>query len=274
MAIPEPEPSPVPVMSLPPAPVPSPAAGPEAIRAAGVALDPSPRRLALLAIAASVLSGLAAWLVWEAVAGYFAPRAEAKTILGTEQMLVTVAARERAGVLGGAAGAAILGAALGLGLGFAGGWARRMARAGLRAGLAGAVLGMMAGIAASWVLLPVFYRYESPISGDLILPLLTQGGVWTLVGATGGLALGLGLGDRGQALRGALGGLLGAALAATIFEAVGAFAFLNDETDQPISKTWVTRLLVRMLVAVLAAAGATLGVQAARGKSRPPESDI
>src|SRR5262245_38452154 len=116
--IPEPDPSPVPVTAVPPAPVPSPAAGPEAIRAAGVALDPSPRRLALLTIAAGVLSGLAAWLVWEAVAGYFAPRAEAVTILGTEQMIVTVAARERAGVLSGAAGAAILGAALGLGLGF------------------------------------------------------------------------------------------------------------------------------------------------------------
>src|SRR5262249_50758787 len=148
-------------------------------------LDPSPRRLAVLAIAAGVLAGLAAWLVWEAGAGYFAPRAEAGTILGTEQMIITGAARERAGVPSGAAGAAMLGVALGLGLGLAGGWARRMARAGLRAGLAGAVLGMIAGIAASWVLLPVFYRYQSPISGGLMLPLVTQGSVWSLVGAAG-----------------------------------------------------------------------------------------
>jgi hypothetical protein len=250
---------------------PPPAGGPDATRAAAVALDPSPRHLILWVVAAGALSGLAAWLAWEAVAGYFAPRAEPVRIMGQEQMIVTVQGRVQAGVRGGAVAAAILGAAMGLGLGFAGGWARRRARAGVVAGLAGAVLGILGGVGASWVLLPVFYQYESPISGDLILPLLTHGGVWSVVGAAGGLALGLGLGSLGRALRAGLGGLLGAALGAIAFEAVGALAFPNDETDQPVSKTWLTRLIVRLLVAVPAAAGAALAVQTGPRAKRPTE---
>jgi hypothetical protein len=271
---PEPDPSLVPVTSAGPCS----AAGPEPVHA-GVAPDSGPRRLFLLAIAAGVLSGLVSWLVWEVVAGYFAPRGQTVTILGTDQVIVTMEARERAGVLGGAAGAAILGAALALSLGVAGGLARRRAREGLRAGLAVAGLGMMAGFAAAWLLLPVFYRYASPISGDLILPLLTQGGVWTLVGAVGGLALGLGLGSLGLALRAGIGGLLGGLVGAIAFEALGAVAFPNDETDQPVSKTWVTRLILRLLVAVLAAAGAALAVRdgsrakRTREADRPPDGD-
>src|SRR5262249_27514140 len=126
-------------------------------------------------------------------------------------------------------------------------------------------------VAASWVLLPVFYRNEDPISGDLILPLLTQGAVWTVVGAAGGLALGLGLGGHGRPLRAALGGLLGAALGAIIYEAVSAVGFPNDEPAQPVSKAWVTRLLVRVLVAVLAAAGAALAAESGRGAERRAE---
>src|SRR5262249_32114368 len=95
-------------------------------------------------------------------------------------------------------------------------------------------------------------------------------GAWSVVGAAGGLALGLGLGGLGQALRAGLGGLLGAALGATAFEAVGALAFPTEETDQPISKTWVTRLIARVLVAVLAAAGAAVALQAGRRAGRPP----
>jgi hypothetical protein len=142
----------------------------------------------------------------------------------------------------------------------------------LVAGLAGAVLGILGGVGASWVLLPIFYQYQSPISGDLILPLLTHGGVWSVVGAAGGLALGLGLGSLGRALRAGLGGLLGAAVGAIAFEAVGAFAFPNDETDQPISKTWVTRLIVRLLIAIPAAAGAALAVQTGPRAKQPTEA--
>src|SRR5262245_26414956 len=75
------------------------------------------RGLIALALAAGALSGLGAWIAWEAVGGYFAPRGESVTILGSEQTIVTVEGRVRAGIRGGAAGAGLLGAALGLGLG-------------------------------------------------------------------------------------------------------------------------------------------------------------
>jgi hypothetical protein len=270
MPIEEPNPSSVTMTSAASEPAPPPVAGPDVIHAAAVALDSSPRRLTLLALAAGVLSGLVAWLVWEAVSGYFAPRGEVVMILGTAQTIVTFDGRVRAGVRGGAVAAAILGAAMGLALGLAGGLARRTTRAGLFAGLAGAVLGTLGGLGSSWVLLPVFYREESPISGDLILPLLTHGGVWIVVGAAGGLALGLGLGSFRLAFRAGLGGLLGAAIGATAFEAVGAFAFPNDETDQPVSKTWVTRLLLRLLISVLAATGAALAIQTRPRTKRLP----
>jgi hypothetical protein len=108
-----------------------------------------------------------------------------------------------------------------------------------------------------------------------LLPLLTQGGVWSLVGAAGGLALGLGLGSLGQAVRAGLGGLVGAALGAAVYEALAAFSFPNDETDQPVSKTWVTRLIVRLLVAGFAAAGAALAAgDGFRTRRTGPETGI
>jgi hypothetical protein len=229
--------------------------------------------LTLWALAAGALAGLAAWLAWESVSGYFAPQSEIVNILGQDQSIITPEGQIRAGVRGGSVATAILGAALGLSLGFLGGWVRRTARAGLRAGLAGIVLGALGGWGVSRVLLPVFYENESPLSGGLILSLLTQGSAWTVVGAAGGLALGLGLGSRGHALRAALGGLLGAALGAAAFQAIGAMAFPYDDTDHPISKTWVTRLIVRLLVAVFASAGAALAVQTGPRTSRPPEGD-
>jgi hypothetical protein len=274
MSIQDSDPSPVTAISGALAPASPSGADPHAPQAITGALDRSPRRLTLLALAAGAFSGLAAWLVWDAVSGYFAPQSEVVRILGTDQMIVTVEGRVRAGIRGGAVSAAILGAALGLGLGLAGGLARRTARAGLGAGLAGVVLGTLGGFGASWVLLPVFYRNERPISGDLILPLLTQGGVWSVVGAAGGLALGLGLGSLRLAVRAGLGGLLGAVLGAVAFEAVGALAFPHDETDQPVSKTWVTRLILRLLIAVLTAAGAALAVQTGPRPKRTPEGGI
>ena len=234
------------------------------------AFDPSPRRLTLLAPAAGTLSGLAAWLAWEAVSGSFTPGVRWSGSWAATRRSSRLRAN-CAGIRGGAVAAAILGEAMGLGLGLAGGLARRMARAGLAAGLVGAVLGALGGLGASWGLLPVFYRNESPISGDLLLPLLTQGGVWCVLGAAGGIALGLGLGSPGLALRAGLGGLLGA-LGATIYEAVGASAFPHDETDQPVSKTWVTRLALRMLVALLAAAGAALACKHPAGRSGRPKT--
>jgi hypothetical protein len=96
-----------------------------------------------------------------------------------------------------------------------------------------------------------------------------HGGIWAAVGAAAGLAFGLGLGGRGRWARGALGGLLGGVAATMVYELVGALAFPIDKTSQPVSATVVTRFFAQFAVAVLAAAGAALGVDGAPRRARP-----
>jgi hypothetical protein len=54
-----------------------------------------------------------------------------------------------------------------------------------------------------------------------------------------------------------VGGLGGAAFAAVIYEFAGSVVPLAM-TDRPVSRTWESRLLARLLVSVVAAAGAAL----------------
>jgi hypothetical protein len=153
-------------------------------------------------------------------------------------------------------------------LGLAGGLARRSGRAAAAAGLLGLVLGAAAGAGMSLALLPPYnaYRGQHPdeASHDLVFPLLVHLGVWSAVGAVGGLALGIGLGMRGALPRVVLGGLVGAAVAAAAYVLIGALAFPSASTAQGVSATWETRLLARLAVTVLAAAGAALGVREPR----------
>src|SRR5262249_49389799 len=142
------------------APAPAPAVVPDLSHDTRGALERTPRHLTLWALAAGALAGVAAWLAWESVSGYFAPRSEIVHILGRDQSIITPEGQIRAGVGGGSVATAILGAALGLSLGFVGGWVRRSVRAGLGAGLAGAVLGALGGWGVARVLLPVFYDNE------------------------------------------------------------------------------------------------------------------
>src|SRR5262249_21167578 len=75
-------------------------------------------------------------------------------------------------------------------------------------------------------------------------------------GLVGGLAFGLGLGGgRSSVARAAAGGLVGALLAALLFEATAAMAFPKAGTTRPLSLTPESRLLAKMMVAMLSAAG-------------------
>jgi hypothetical protein len=70
------------------------------------------------------------------------------------------------------------------------------------------------------------------------------------------LAFGLGLGrGRSSIARAAVGGLVGALLAAFLFEATAAMAFPNAATTRPLSLTLGSRLLAKMMTAMLSAAG-------------------
>jgi hypothetical protein len=153
-----------------------------------------------------------------------------------------------------------LGAALGLTLGLAGGLARRSPSRGLAAALAGLILGAGAAAAATWAIMPVYFRaYQASadnLSHDLVFPLIVHGAMWTCAGAVGGGALGLGLGSWALAIRGAIGGALGAMVGAVIYEFLGAVLFPLAETTRPVAEASGARMLALLSVAVLASLGA------------------
>ena len=110
------------------------------------------------------------------------------------------------------------------------------------------------------VLVSNFFKRYDPESGDLVLPVLTHGAIWSAVGAIGGLAFGLGLGGRGRWNVTVVGGLVGGAAAAVVYEVVGALAFALNNTDLPLSTSITTRVMAQSLVAILSAVGVVLAL--------------
>jgi hypothetical protein len=155
----------------------------------------------------------------------------------------------------------MMGALFGLAMGLAGGMARRSASAGVSAAILGLLLGTAAAASVSLVLLSVFFKNHDPQSGDLVLPLVTHGAIWSVIGAIGGLAFGLGIGGRGRWGATLMGGFVGAAAATIAYELVGALAFASDKTDQPLSSSITTRAIARLLVAILSAVGAVVALR-------------
>jgi hypothetical protein len=141
-----------------------------------------------------------------------------------------------------------------------GGLARRSVVAGARAASLGLVLGAAAMAPLALVLVSNFFKRHDPHSGDLVLPLVTHGAIWSAVGAIGGLAFGLGMGGRGRWKATVMGGLVGAAAATVVYELVGALAFALNKTDLPVSSSITTRGMAQLLVAMLSAAGVVLAL--------------
>jgi hypothetical protein len=124
----------------------------------------------------------------------------------------------------------------------------------------GLSLGTAVSAAVALVLVSNFFARRDPESVDLILPLLTHGTIWSAAGASGGFAFGLGLGGRRwQATL--VGGLLGAAAAAIIYELVGALAFPTSHTDLPLASSTAARGVAQFLAAIVPALGAALAVR-------------
>jgi hypothetical protein len=134
------------------------------------------------------------------------------------------------------------------------------------------VIGSIAAASVSLLVLPYFFKNRDPQSHELILPLLTVGSICSAIGAAGGLAFGIGLGGRDRWIKSLLGGMLGAGLGTVAYEVVGAIAFATDKTELAISMTAVTRAMLHVLVATLAAVGAALalGLSSKRRDPAPP----
>ena len=227
---------------------------PSAIRASSIApFAKSAVRTWALALAAGLLAGVIAWAVGEAT---LVPEAAYEN--KKEHVHV---AHSVAGIRNGIISFGALGAATGLALGLAGGLIGRSALRAIAAGATGLLLGGGVGVALSQLILPIYYNHST--SGELTYSLMVHGGIWTAVGAVAGLAFGIGLGGWRAALGAMLGGACAALLAAVIYEFAGGILFPLALTDRPISQTWQSRLLARLLVAGLTAVGAVLSMQSA-----------
>jgi MFS family permease len=218
----------------------------------------------LLILAAGLLAGLAGFAFGETAPTLFRPSVEVppemrrnRNAFQNEMGRRMVVAHERIAAMayGG------LGMVLGLALGVAGGLARRSPRAAVAAGLTGLVLGGAAGAGSTIVALPYYHASrvgvsEANYNKDLGAALCTHGAIWLTIGVTAGLALGIGLGNRGRMVRAVIGGILGAGAGAVIYEFGGAVLFPLAETFRPTPVQMTPRLLAHLTVALCIAAGA------------------
>ena len=193
-------------------------------------------RLRLLLFLAGLLAGACAAGLGEQLHNYFSPELKLVELQGNKMMQPVPETRIAANLKNGALDNAELGALFCLALGVAGGLARRSARAAVVAGLLGLALGTTIGAVASWVLYPLFYaakHYTASTEPDLLVSLGIHSGMWALLGAAGGLAFAIGLGDRGRIGPAVIGGFLGACVATLIYEVTGAVFFPCREPASP-----------------------------------------
>ena len=210
----------------------------------------------VLVVAAGIAAGVGSWSATEGVlVSYQASLSPPmKPVPTTEDARLITLAR----VLSGTAASGAMGGLLGLALGVAGGASRRSIGAAGIAGGVGLLLGLVGGGVVARLVLPILYARLDPQSQDLTIPLLGHAAVWSVSGAVGGLAFGLGAGGRARWKRTLVGGLVGAALAAAVYELVGALAFPTHRTHLPLSATPETRALAQVLVALGTSIGAVL----------------
>jgi hypothetical protein len=225
-------------------------------------------KLVAWALGAGLLAGVASWLIGELVCNAFKPPLQIHHVMGQVIKKATFEDQSAADFRNATLAFTVLGGLMGAALGMAGGLARKSTVAGSMAAAVGVVLGSLMGAGASLGLLPVYFRAldvaQEELSHDLVLPLVIHGGIWAACGLAGGVAFGLGLrtGVVQIAMTG-IGGLIGAALGAGIYELIGAMVFADDMTTRPLSLSWSTRLLARLLVATLAAVTAAAFVSPA-----------
>jgi hypothetical protein len=206
------------------------------------------RRLAALA---GLLAGLIAFGIGEATYDLIQAEMVPQNMVGSIVMVVNRATTTVADTRNAALAFGALGACLGACLGVAGGLARRSSAAAVTGGLLGVLLDLAIGVGASLALLPWFIkaRYDY-FQYDLAIALTMHVTIWGLLGAAAGLAFAVGLGEPRCAGRSLVAGWVGAVLGALAFELIGAVVFPSANTNYPISETWPTRLMARLLVSV------------------------
>lgn len=220
----------------------------------------------LLTLGAGAIAGLLAGLSGEAIGnaipllveyppdyakmGGYQKDAARATAVGNAENVVE---RKKA-----AADYGLLGLLLGLSLGLIGGLAIGSLRSGFMGAVIGSAIGAAAGAGMSWVVVPLFFRYQTPESSGLLSLFITHAGIFIAVGAAAGLALGIGLDDRPALGRALFGGILGALVATFVFETASSLAFPLMRTYQPVPGEQLPRLLAHMCVAICTSLAAGL----------------
>jgi len=220
-----------------------------------------------LALAASIVAGLGAFGLGEVFHDWIAPRAVKQTMRSLDVVLPTEETEKAAAVQNGGLTFGLMGGSLGLIFGLAGGIAgRRTKNQTVVAGVAGLVLGAVVGAAIPLALLAPYARFmHGHDYDDLLAPMGMHAAIWGPIGAAAGLAFGIGLG-KGHRLRSLLYGLIGAVTGTAVYEVLGAAIDPMALTSAPISKTWTTRLLARLLVALGVGLTLALSIAPSRGE--------
>jgi hypothetical protein len=149
-------------------------------------------------------------------------------------------------------------------LAVAGGLARRSFSDTPKAAIIALIVGAGLAVALAYWLVPWYFRWidlalEADVNNDPARGFIIHLGIWISAAVAAGLGLGLASGEGEKVLPGIIGGLLGVALAAIIYESIGYAVFLSEDAASPVPGTSLTRLIAHMLVGVLVAVGAAWG---------------
>lgn len=221
------------------------------------------RRILMEIGAAGLLAGLLGFGLGEWTSGFFPVEQVGVALGGGTVMRPTLETIARADMKNSALTFGVMGGLLGLTLGVAGGLVSRSTASAARGGLVGLFLGAVLGVSLPLGLIEPFDRFQADRnSDDLLAPIALHAILWAPLGAVGGLAFGVGRARPGMILRSTLGGLLGAVLGTIAYDVIGATLTPLAGTSESISRTWPTRLLARLLLAVGTVGGIALSAPA------------
>jgi hypothetical protein len=241
----------------------APVSVPESERSSREPSDALRKRTRMLAALAGILAGLASFAIGESVYKIIPAQQVRQVSLLTPQgvMAPSVETQIVASARNASLAFGVLGLCLAGFMGMAGGLARRSTVGAVTAGLLGMLAGavLCAGISLALIPLSLKAQYDRMVD-DVLMSLITHGLFWGSAGASAGMAFALGLGERRKIVQFLAAGLLGAFVGAATFELIGALFFNDASTTEPISETWPTRLLARLLVTIGTGAALTLSL--------------
>lgn len=219
------------------------------------------RRIWACALAAGIAAGLVSWLVGESVREAFKPRLFKVQVVLQTFIQPTTESQNAADYKNAVLAAGLMGGLLALALGGAGGLAARSASHAGIAGLGGAALGALLATTAALGALRLFFLRHVSDPNDLVTPVLAHGAIGLVIGAVGGLALAVGLGQLRSIPNAIVGGCVGALLAALIVVILTTVLVPDNDPSRPLPDSSLARLIARLVPCLFVAVGAARGVQ-------------